>query len=96
MHYFSIYHTLPYTKTTFSAFTIATRSKGGEEMSRDYCFHEIFRFGDPIRVVDGITDDGIFIALQGNQLIWVRHDGGTNEVRLVYSPFDQVSVERIT
>ena len=60
-----------------------------------YEFCDIFRFGDRIKVTDSITDTGVFISLQGNQLIWVRHDNNTDETRIVYSPFDDVTVERI-
>lgn len=61
-----------------------------------YDFCDIFRFGDRILVTDSVTDQGVFIGLRGNQLIWVRHDTGTNEVRIVYSPFDEVTVQRLS
>lgn len=66
-----------------------------KDQACDFRFNQIFRFGDPIQVFGPITDTGIFIALQDNRLIWVRHDDVTNQVVVVYSPFDQVSVQRI-
>jgi hypothetical protein len=58
-------------------------------------FRDIFQFGDHIRVDNAVDDDGIFIALRGNQLIWVRYDNAAGELRLVYSPFDEVTVQRL-
>jgi hypothetical protein len=58
----------------------------------DIDFRELFQFGDHIRVDNEVSDEGIFIALRGNQLIWVRYDDDEEELRLVYSPFNEVTV----